>query len=215
MSFRRRGTEGPWCWCPAGRLRTGDGGRSRPRRIEAGGRLAGGGPGWGFGSGATRHLAVRRSACGGGGGLPREAMRGGGERLWRRPAGGGGLEKRGLGLASPRCQLRPLARSALPLRGERGRWEGRGARGRPVSAQSVLQPPRDVINAGYGLTRPEREWPRNPFASLKSCEESPDELCPDLFADAGEEDGGNGVHIVGSLSLHQVENSRLGMCFSS
>lgn len=52
------------------------------------------------------------------------------------------------------------------------------------------------------------------FTSVQSCKERADKLCPPLFADAGEGDGGDGVPSVGSLSLHQVENSRLGTCLT-
>lgn len=50
---------------------------------------------------------------------------------------------------------------------------------------------------------------------MKSHEGNADELSPALFAGAGEEDGGDGTHSVGSLSLYQVKDSRLGTCFSS
>lgn len=53
-----------------------------------------------------------------------------------------------------------------------------------------------------------------PYVRIQSYKESADKLHLPLFAGAGEDDGGGGVPGVDSLSLYQVENSRLGMCLT-
>lgn len=100
---------------------------------------------WRRPSGRARPLVGGASSCSGAG----------------RPCGGGhGWQEEPSGAvlgASLPVPGRPRrgARSVSPLRGERGRWRGRGACGRPVSAQAVLQLPRDVINMRYVPCRPE------------------------------------------------------------